>query len=132
MKKKLGLALILAIVSSGALAEWEEVGTGNSGAFIFYADRATIRNLGATVKMWDLIDHKTVQKLSKNEPFLSAKNQSEYDCNAEKSRTVYFSNHAQKMGTGKVVYMGNDVQDWAPIPPGSVTETLSKVACGRE
>jgi hypothetical protein len=132
MIKKLSLALILAIVSSGVMAEWENVGAGSGNAFTVYVDRATIRNLGQTVKMWYLVDQKTVQKLSLIEPFLSSKLHVEYDCNAEKYRTVYFLHYSKKMGAGKVVHTANDVQDWAPIPPGSVIELLSKIACGRE
>lgn len=130
MKKKLGFALMLAIASSGVLAEWEPIGKNDSATL--YMDRSTIRKAGPMVKMWHLIDHKTLQQPAGVKAFRSAKEQQEYDCNAETFRTFYFSNHTEKMGTGNVAHHDNQVQNWTPVAPGSGIEILFKVACGMQ
>jgi hypothetical protein len=48
--KKLLLTLVLAVVSSSAMAEW--VGVGKKENFFSYVDSATIRKLGNMVKIW--------------------------------------------------------------------------------
>lgn len=128
MKKKLGLALILAIVSSGVLAGWEPV--GSTGSFDLYVDRNTIRKSGTTVKMWHLIDYKTLQKESGSESYWSTKTQSEYNCNEESSRSIYYLDNTEKMGGGNVAYTGDRVLNWKPVPPESVGKKLLNVACG--
>jgi len=53
--KKLLLFIMLAVVSSSAMAEWVEIGEfnekTNTEAFIFYADPDTIQKTGNIVKM---------------------------------------------------------------------------------
>jgi len=50
--KKLLLILILAIVSSSAIAEWFEVDTRRRVGLTAYADPTTIRKSGNKVEMW--------------------------------------------------------------------------------
>ena len=57
--KKLLLTLLLAAVSSSAMAEWVYVAKNKEGTYAVYADPTTIRKAGNTVKMWGLDDHKT-------------------------------------------------------------------------
>ena len=52
------LMMLLAVVSSSAMAEWTVVNENKE--FIQYADLATIRKLGNKVKMWGLNDYKNV------------------------------------------------------------------------
>ena len=47
--KKLLLTLMLAVVSTSAMAEWVEVGTTDS--HLVYADPASIRKVGDIVKI---------------------------------------------------------------------------------
>lgn len=127
MKKKLGFALALAIVSSGVLAEWEEV--GHSVDLTMYVDRATIRKSGTKVKMWDLRDYKEIVDLKNLESYWSIKNQTEYDCKQEKYRSLHFSLYGGKMGSEQVIYASNSIEDWSPIPPKSLVESSWKAAC---
>lgn len=133
MEKKLGLVLILAIVSTSVLAEWE--GVGSTARADIYVDRNTIRKTGTTIKMWNLRNYKSLQNTVGSEPYWSKKIRDEYDCNEESYRMLYFSDHTEKMGLGVVAYVG-DLSDqekkWTLIPPGSVIETVFKVACSRE
>jgi hypothetical protein len=98
--RKVFLGLLFAAVTSSAMAEWE-IATGHDEA-IFYVDKTTIRKSGQIVKMWSLFDFVAIQDDGSG-PFLSSKDQSEYDCKEERSRTLYFTNHSGPMGTGKIV-----------------------------
>jgi hypothetical protein len=70
--------IILLLLSSGPVnAEWVEV--GGYDRLTSYTDTATIRRKGNVVRMWDLIDFKTVQT-SAGKPYLSVKAVREYDC----------------------------------------------------
>ena len=123
MKK---LLLVLLLVSAPAFAEWTRVG-GND-ILDSYADLATIRKKGNTVKMWVLSGYKAAQPFE-GETFLSWKAQEEYDCEEERTRKIYISFHSGNMGGGKVVYSNADASGWEPVPPGSIVESLWKLAC---
>ena len=128
--KRLLLGLMLAMTASAASAEWT-IAVGHDD-FILYVDRATIRRNGNLVKMWDLFDYKTVQK-SAGDAYLTQKSQREYDCKEEKERILAFSWFDGQMGNGKVVFsLSETSMKWSPIEPGSVGETLWKIACGKK
>ena len=133
--KRLLLGLMLIVTATAASAEWTFVSDtgGDTDDYIQYVDRATIRKRGNLVKMWGLRDFKTVQKSAAGDSYLSSNAQEEYDCKEEKSRILAFTWFAGKMGNGKVVYSNSDTGDkWSPISPGSVGETLWKIACGKK
>ena len=124
------MGLMLLVTAGAASAEW--TGVGENDEFIQYVDLATIRRNGNFVKMWHLMDHKTVQK-DVSYSYLSSKTQSEFDCKEKKRRTLAFTLFGGKMGNGKVVYSDSDARGkWSPIEPESVGETLSKIACGEK
>lgn len=130
MKKQILLALVLAVVSSGVLAGWVELGANESGDATVYVDPSTIRKTIGAVKMWSLTDFKKPMLLAKSAPYLSLKLQTEYDCKNEQTRTLYASLHSQHQGRGEVVNTSNTVDPWEPVPPGSTVETLWKFVCG--
>ena len=130
--KRLLLGLMLLLTATAAMAEW--TGADESEEIIQYVDRATIRRSGNLVKMWDLIDFKTVQKSSSGarESYLSQKGQFEYNCKEEQRRLLAFSWFSGKMASGKLVYSDNDPSmKWIPIQPGSIGEVLWEIACGK-
>ena len=126
---KLLIAALLAVFSTSALAEWTEIGGNDTLAT--YADLSTIRKSGDKVKMWNLSDFKVVQTVN-GKRLLSKAMQYEYDCKEEISRMLTLNYYSKNMGQGDIVYMsGNLHVEFEPIPPGSVGETLFKVACGK-
>jgi hypothetical protein len=127
---KVRLLLLLAVASNSAAAAWVEV--SDDEADTFYADPATIRKAGNMVKMWTLIDFKTVQVIGKGKSYLSMRRKAEYDCKEEQARTVYLSWHPGNMSGGDAVHSDADPGKWRPVPPGSVTEILWKIACGKQ
>ncbi len=129
--KKLLLTLILTLISTSAMAEWTMVDESSVKDMVVYVDYATIRTKGNLVKMWALYDYKTMQE-SAGDKYLSEKSQYEYDCLEEQIRTPFNEWFSENMGKGEVVYTHNNILEWAPVPPGSIGETLWKVACGKK
>jgi len=130
--KKIALALVLAAVSGAAMAEWVAISENDETRL--YADPTTIRRSGSIVKMWTLYDLKSPQKNPNkgDAPFLSVKTQKEFDCKEERHRSLYFSHHSGKMGTGKVVFTNENPINWSPVPPGSIVGTVWEFACGKQ
>ena len=124
--RKAILMVLLAGVSSSAAAEWVAVGGGETSTA--YAEPATIRRAGNTVKMWSLLDFEKA-RVSATHVYMSVKGQDEYDCKEERSRRLYFSRHSGNMGEGEVVYTNADSDRWEPVPPRSVIGALWKLAC---
>ena len=127
--KRLVLGLMLGLTASAASAEWTI--SGGTDSSILYVDRATIRRNGNLVKMWNLVDFKTVQTVS-GDSFLSQKGQSEYDCKEERTRMLAFTWFSGQMGNGNVVLSHSEPGKWKPIQPESIGETLWKIACGKK
>lgn len=127
--------LLLTATSSAWAAEWVQVSssTGNGG-YNIYADPATIRRSGDTVKMWDLLDFKSTQDIGRGRyRYLSSKSQDEYDCKDERTRQLYFTMHSGQMGGGEVVFTSDGTPtNWTPVAPGSIFETLWELACGKK
>ncbi len=125
------LMMLLAVVSSSAMAEWAEwVEVGSNDNVTSYADPATIRKVGNKVKVWELVDFKTVQG-STGFQFNSAKVQTQYDSKEEQTRILYATFHSENMGGGDVVLTHNNAAKWAPVTPDSVDEAMWKIACGK-
>ncbi|TAN77789.1 MAG: hypothetical protein EPN14_07310 [Gallionella sp.] len=124
--RKAVFMILLAVVSGSAMAEWFEVGSNEITAI--YVDPATIQRSGNMAKMWHLVDFKRVKK-DMGDPYRSTKDQNEYDCKEEKLRRRAFSQHAENMGGGKVVYSDTFTTKWKPVPPDSGTQILWKFAC---
>ena len=127
--KKLLITLILAVVSSSAMAEWVFVGEDAHRTINIYVDYNTIRKTGNMVKMWSLYDYKTVMSLA-GYKYLSQKLQNEYDCQEEKSRIIVNIYYDRNMGGRAISPLSRYTPDvWVSVPPGSVNEHILKIAC---
>lgn len=124
--RKVLLMLLLAVVSSSAMAEWIKVGSNETGTF--YADPTSIIKSSNMVKMRTLHDYKTAIKVA-GALFFSSEVQEEYDCKENQSRTLFFSFHSRNMGKGKRVYSDPEPHKWEPARLGSVREILWDFAC---
>lgn len=127
--KKLLLTLMLALVSSSAMAEWTLV--ERSASQTAYVDFATIRKVDDVAKMWCLLDFKKKQG-NKGKEFLSLKVQSEYDCKEEQSRSLAIIGFSKNMGYGKPDSSGSYPTDWQPVAPESNDLTFWQIACGKK
>lgn len=127
--KKLLLTFMLALANTSAIAEWTAVGI--NGEFTQYVDYTTIRQMVNRVKMWDLIDYKTMHKSIGNN-YLSIKERYEYDCQEDKYRHLILSFFGGNMGNGEVVLSISEPNRWLPVEPGTMADIKWKIACDKE
>lgn len=120
------LMMLLAVASNSAMAEWVNVGSNENVSI--YVDPTTIQRAGNMAKMWHLFDFKYVKE-DMGEPYLSTREQNEYDCKEEKYRRRATTQHSKNMGSGKAVYSDSYTAKWKPVPPDSGIEIMWKFAC---
>jgi len=129
------IVLVLLVLSGSggfAKAEWLKIMTvSNSDGFTVYGDFTTHRiDKNGLVKMWFLYDYKRAQK-NYQVPYMSVRIQRQYDCNEERARTLAQSLFDGNMALGNVVSDDSSERTWGPIAPGTLGETMWKVACGK-
>lgn len=113
--------LLLAVVSSNAMAEWVKV--GGTDDMTCYVDPATIHKAGDTVEMWYLFDSKMG---------ISTKTHGEFDCKGKRLRDVYLASYSGNMSAGTEVVVINRPDQWDTVKPRTLIETLWKYACGEK
>jgi hypothetical protein len=123
------LMLLLAVVSSSAMAEWVEV--SHNKRVTVYADPATISSIDNIAKMWALYDYKSVQAPNSRTPYRSSRKQSEYDCKEEKSRILSLTGHSGNMAEVDTVFSLSKPEQWEAVPHSSLGELIWKIACGK-
>jgi hypothetical protein len=130
--KKLLLTLMLAVVSSSAVAEWVEADTSRSIGLTAYTDPTTIRKSGNKVEMWVLYDYKTAQTNARK-PYMSIKGQWRYDCTEKLQQPIYEIKLSENMGKGEVIgkTIYKESVKWLPVSPDSVGMVYWKLACGK-
>ena len=121
--------LLLADVSSSAMAEWVQVGVVDDGSITFYANPSTIRKDGELVKMREMQNYLTPKG---GQNFLSVKGRYEYDCKNENARTLFVSLYSGNMDSGDVVEMKSFHDEWTLVVPDTMFETNWKYACGKK
>ena len=134
---KLLIAALLAVFSTGAMAEWTYLASAKNGAFDIYIDKTTIRKRGNVAKMWKLQDHKP----RKGSGALSNTSLDEYDCVEIRSKPLDFISYSDNMGKGEIVSISRhdptinyfdltgDVEGWMNVPPDSPAMRAWKAAC---
>jgi hypothetical protein len=127
--KKLLLTLMLAVMSSSAMAEWVRVDYNSDKGVTTYVNFFTILKSGDTIKMWDLRDYKKGQELAFLPLYMSVKRQSEFNCKEKQIKRLYVSYHAKNMGKGKVIYSDKNPEDWSTVSPDSIDKELWELAC---
>ena len=123
------LMILLAVVSSSAMAEWVEVAESEAGTFIAYTDPATIQKTDNIVHMLVLIDYKTAQT-NASKPYMSKLGIRKYDCKEKQYQADIKTLYSNNMGGGKHVGIIGS-RPWLPVSQGNTTELLWKFACGK-
>ena len=129
------LLMLVAACSGPVATEWITVKdrTPTGDGFVTYAAPSTIRKTFTKVKMWSMIDSTVIQGDGLDRPRFSWIDEWEYDCREKTLRPLRFSEYSGKMGTGENVYTQTlPGSQWMSVNPGSVSETLWKLACGKE
>jgi len=102
--------------------------------FVTYAGPATISRNGNIVKMSSVIDSTIADDPASDRHRVSWKDEWEYDCETRKTRPLRYTEYSGRMGTGEKMFsytLASAVFKWIPVEPGSVSEALWKIACGK-
>jgi len=129
--RKTVLTLLLAAVSSNAMAKWVMVGKAEN--ITVYVDPASIHIKGGIAIMQDIDDHKTAEIADDGKSYKSTKAQDEFDCKEGQHRTRSLSCYSENMGNGDVVcaYSDPNHATWNQVIPKSINEAMWKLACGK-
>ena len=99
------LMLLLAVVSSSAMAEWVYISQTEKEEPLLatYADPDTIRKEGNTIKMWILHDFNALRL-----NFISSRIKEEYACKEKKQRILFMAFYTGHMGGGETIAIITD------------------------
>jgi hypothetical protein len=123
--KKAILTLLLAAMSTGALAEWVKV--AETKIDFLYFDPTTIRNNGNMRRVWELQDLKQGTQTG----IMSVRALSEYDCKEERFRTLSVTTHSEPMAVGRALDSGDLSGKWHDVPPSSIVSVVFKAVCAK-
>ncbi|NGZ10119.1 MAG: hypothetical protein CV088_12155 [Nitrospira sp. LK70] len=123
------LALIVLQVwhATSVFPGWEFV-DGNERAKV-YVDPKTVTRSGAWVSVWVMDDLKTAQTRGFRK-YLSSRAQEEHDCIKGHFRLLTLEYFSGNMGSGEVLYKTSGESDWAPIPQGTLAQSVWEFVCG--
>lgn len=122
--KKTILTLLLAAMSTGAMAEWVKVSESIDDT-VFYIDPATVRKDGTFRKVWTVHDRKQKDESGA----MSRRSFMEFDCIGERHRILTFSTHSEPMVGGKMLISGDEPLNWRNTAPGTPAATVLKLVC---
>ena len=112
-------------------AQWEQLGHSvANGGMVMYVDRSTIRKSGHMAQMSDMWDFKSARTFE-GKPFLSVRNQYEYDCALTRRRMLFTRGFSQHMGQGSMVASDDVVLKWDEIAPTEMAMEYWKAACAK-
>lgn len=117
--------------STGAALQWTLLGTSAAnGGMDVYVAPSSIQRSGNSARMADLWDFKTAQ-MFEGKPFLSARNQYEYDCARLRRRMLATAGYSGHMGQGAVVGSEQHAGGWEPVGSSGPAHEHWKVACSK-
>ncbi len=123
------LVAVQLLSEAPAFAEWLLV-DGNNKARIYVDSETIIRN-GERVSVRVLDDLRTAQTRWFT-TYLSSRGQEEHNCSNERFRLLAVEHFAGNMGTGDVVYQKSGESAWAPIPRGTLAQSVWKFVCKKK
>lgn len=130
--KKLLLIILLAVFSTGAMAEWTMVGTSGNGAETLYVDKSTITKKGNIAKMWVMLGYEIAQS-DEAGSYLSDVSLVECDCVNQMNNILQITLYSENMMKGNVVKSEDyNKKNWSYSPPRTINERLWKIACGKK
>ncbi len=125
----LGFTLLQLWSATPLCAEWLLVDRNDKAKV--YVDSDNISRNGDIVSVWVLDDLKTPHTRGLS-AFLSTRGQEEHDCSKERFRLVAIEQFAGNMGTGNSIYKKSGESHWAPIPRGTLAQSVWKFVCGKK
>jgi hypothetical protein len=126
--KIFALTLVPALMSGAALAEWVQY--DYEATFVAYADLSTIRKKGNMATMWVMITY-TEPRVTAGTIHQSVKYHEEYNCAEGRSRPVATVAYSLAHVEGDVVHSDTEPSAWSPVVPGTRSELVWRIACGK-
>lgn len=128
--RKTMAVLSLTLVSGGAVADWQLIGS-NGREFSLFADLDAARRSGSVVSVPQMVTFGEPQVArTSGRTYLSERSLIEFDCAAKRARTESTEQYAGDRGTGGIVYRdGNRASPWMPIPSRTNMEVAWQRAC---
>ena len=130
--KNIAAGLALMVMSGCALAKWVEVFRSTDGVVMYYVDDATTHKVGASVKVWTLVDFQEAQVISEGQNYLSVKMQEEVHCSDQKSRHLNVAAFAENMGAGKLVGSEKGPAQWRAVSNDSMVDGIVQFVCRKK
>jgi hypothetical protein len=122
------LALVLALASALAAAEWTAVGSPNE-IYSAYADRDSIRRQGGMATMHGLYDFRRLDYTPDGRALYSTAVLREYDCAGRRVRLLSSVDFAGHMGKGEAVSTSARTGRWEGVVAGGIDEAFLRFAC---
>jgi hypothetical protein len=130
--KKLLLTILLALISTNAIAAWSllELGQDEKGAFSVSFDKASIKQSGKNKKIWILYNYgeKPLDEIV-GEKYLSVKTLYEVNCKEQKIREVNSIYYTAPLGSGLLFADRKYNLEFSDVSPSSIAEVITKQAC---
>jgi len=117
--------------TSGAPLQWKLLGhVDNAGGIDVYIAPSTVRRSGDKARMLDLFDFKKRQSFE-GKPYLSARNEYEFDCARSRQRMLGTTGFSGHMGKGTIVASSEGDGVWEPVGSSGPSYEHWTVACRR-
>ncbi|MGE3976187.1 MAG: surface-adhesin E family protein [Nitrospira sp.] len=120
------MAIFQAWSAISVFAEWLLV-DGNERARV-YLDTETINRSGEWVRVW-VVDDLKIAETRGFRKYLSTRAHEEHDCIKERFRLLALEYFSGNMGSGEALYKTSGESDWAPIPRGTLAESVWRFVC---
>lgn len=133
--KKAILTLLLATMSTGAMAEWVEIYVyTNANGTRFYANPSSTNRAGSRATMWTMMSSSTELKMD-DVKYRSFQSMNEYDCAQRLVRNIETRYYSEPMGGGFRVQEPKRFRDYPSLGVEISTNTPAEknweLACGK-
>lgn len=128
ISRTLLMLIILQVWGATAVFAGLEFVDGNERAKV-YVDPETVTRSGEWVSVWVMDDLKITQTRGFR-TYLSSRAQEQHDCIKGHFRLLALEYFSGNMGSGEALYKTSGESDWAPIPQGTLAQSVWKFVCG--
>lgn len=124
------LIFILALTSPAFGAEWTQIGSSDSrDDYVDYEYLSNKKSKNNILKVWQLVDHKTVIANNAGTPVLSTKFLVEINCSQREARIAYIVAYSERKGKGTQLRAADPKMESEPIIPDSLYDVFRKTGC---
>ena len=121
-------ALLLALFSGTAAADWTAVGRANE-IYSAYADLGSLRRQEGVASMHGLYDFRRQDFTPEGRGLYSTAVLREYDCPGRRVRLLSAIDFSGHMGEGTAVSTSAAPGRWEPVHPGGIDDEFWQLAC---